>query len=634
VRFSDSGAGTDTGDEDDLLKAIARAPPQTPGPTLGAAGARVGTVLVGKYTLDAVLGVGGMAVVYKATHRNGAKLAIKMLLPQHASDEDIRRRFRREARYANMVDHPGALSVIDDDVSDDGVGFLVLELLQGAPCDQLCAKHGGRLPIEAACATALQVLDVLEAAHAKGIFHRDIKPSNLFVLRDGTVKVLDFGIARLRQSVAGGAHSTQTGGTLLGTPAFMAPEQADATSELDERVDIWGVGATLFNLLSGATVTRPARSLGSVTREVPDPRVDVVDKALRYDPADRWPSASAMRIALLAAYRRAFNGSPGPVALASLLRSDFASEPPDATSSTPPTVRSGGEAPAPATQRPWRVRLWWLACAAALLAAGLFAALLANRPQSVASLTPPAQEELAAITVPAVSEEPAPYVPLAVRSREPIAPAAMTGDALPRSCANARAAGVSSDGPVWIDPDGTGPIRAFEVFCAGMSGGAGEPREYLTLSHGDSSGEPEANATRYVYRGGACDCPDLVRHFARVRLDPRRMAIDPTDGTFATYSRPLTCEAQHRSQCGEGIELAWGAPGSCRAAGDTSGSASIDLRGTPFALAPKVRFVPAGFGAAGKATVSKKRKTATLAGGGLCGSLVSEEPVIPVTQER
>ena len=141
-----------------------------------------------------------------------------------------------------------------------------------------------------------------------------------------------------------------------------------------------------------------------------------------------------------------------------------------------------------------------------------------------------------------------------------------------------------------IDPDGTGPMRAFEVFCAGMTGGrANAAREYLPLS---VHYQADRNFTRFVYGGGACPCPDLVVRFTRVRLDPRTLTVDPTDVSFAKYDRPLNCEAQHASQCGESPQLIWGGAGSCRAPGDKSGSASIDLRGTSFALSPSLRFVP------------------------------------------
>jgi hypothetical protein len=568
-----------------------------------------------------------------------------MLLPEHSSNEDICRRFRREGRFANSVQHPGAVSVIDDDVSDDGAAFLVLELLHGVTCDELCSRCGGRLPLDAACAIGLQVLDVLQAAHDHGIIHRDIKPSNLFILHDGAVKVLDFGIARVRQTAVGGGHVTKTG-TLLGTPAFMAPEQAiGAGMTVDERVDIWAVGATLFTLLSGGTVTRPAHSIATVASDLPSALVDVVDRALKFDPAHRWESARIMRNALGEASRQYFGAPPGPAVLASLVEPESsrvekgvastASVSVPAPAKMPRTLPvtaglvAGTIAPTAHSQQPpssirprTGVRPVWLAGAAALLAAGWFVALPA---------TPrPAKSAAAAVATVAVSDETAPYEAPVPRGETPSAAAG--GGAVPRSCAEARRAGVTSDGPLRIDPDGAGPLRPFEVFCARMAEGA--PREYLPLAHREGVGEPDANATKYVWAGGACRCPDLVRRFDRVRLDPGSMTIDPRDGTFATYDRPLLCEAQHRSHCGDAIDLAWGAPGSCRAAGDTSGSASIDLRGTPFALAPGVRFVAAGFAAAGSATVSKDRKVATLVGGGLCGSMVPEEPTIAVVQER
>ena len=215
---------------------------------------RLGQVLRGKYRLDRVLGVGGMAVVYKAIHRNQAEFAIKMLHPELSLSEDIRNRFLREGYAANSVKHPGVVRIVDDDVAEDGAAFLVMDLLDGLACDRLAPSEGERVPIDVACAIALQLLDVLAAAHAQGIIHRDIKPANLFVLRDGTVTVLDFGIARVRDTMGSGAHATGTG-MLLGTPAFMAPEQAiGKASDIDVRADIWAVGATIFGLASGLNV--------------------------------------------------------------------------------------------------------------------------------------------------------------------------------------------------------------------------------------------------------------------------------------------------------------------------------------------------------------------------------------------
>src|SRR5580704_12385213 len=127
---------------------------------------RIGTVLRGKYRIDRVLGVGGMAVVYAATHRNKKRFAVKMLHPELSTREDIRTRFLREGYVANSVEHPGAVAVMDDDVAEDGAAFLVMELLDGVGVEQLCEKRGNRLPVSAVLAMSYQLLDVLAAAHS------------------------------------------------------------------------------------------------------------------------------------------------------------------------------------------------------------------------------------------------------------------------------------------------------------------------------------------------------------------------------------------------------------------------------------------------------------------------------------
>ena len=273
---------------------------------------RVGTVLHGKYRIDRVLGVGGMAVVYKATHRNQAEFAVKMLHPELSLNAEMRERFLREGYAANSVRHPGVVRVVDDDVAEDGSAFLVMELLDGISCESLRSPDGGPLFLDGACAMALELLDVLAAAHAQGIVHRDIKPANCFLLRDGSLKVLDFGIARVKLAMGGNAHATGTG-MVLGTPAFMAPEQAvGKPSEVDARADLWAVGVSIFSLATGKMVhdaetashllvklaTEQARSLATVLPSAPAPIVQVVDRALALDRAQRWPSAIAMRDAL------------------------------------------------------------------------------------------------------------------------------------------------------------------------------------------------------------------------------------------------------------------------------------------------------------------------------------------------
>ncbi len=274
---------------------------------------RVGTALHGKWTLDRLIDSGGMACVFAATHRNGNRVAIKLLHPGVARNDDARNRFLNEGYAANRVGHPGAVKVLDDDVTADGAVFLVMELLTG----ETLADRIERAPIPAELALFIgdQVLDVLAAAHEKNIIHRDIKPANVFLTEEGTVKLLDFGFARVRE---GGETLTQTrDGIVIGTASFMAPEQAMARREqVGARTDLWAVGATLFTSLSGQTVhqgktmvdrllaaaDKPARPLASVVPTIASEVADVVDRALQFKIEDRWPDARSMQNAVRNAY--------------------------------------------------------------------------------------------------------------------------------------------------------------------------------------------------------------------------------------------------------------------------------------------------------------------------------------------
>ena len=315
---------------------------------------RIGAVLKGKYTIDRVLGIGGMAVVYVATHRNQKQFAVKLLHPELSVMGDLRARFLREGYAANSVKHPGAVAVLDDDIAEDGSAFLVMELLDGESVEHMLER--GPLALPAVLAIGHQLLDVLASGHAKGIVHRDIKPANLFVLRDGSLKVLDFGIARIRDAATtgGSGHSTGTG-MLLGTPAFMAPEQALAkASEIDGQTDVWAVGATLFTLLTGVAVhqgdnpaqlmvqsaTVQARPVGTMVPGLPGAIASVIDGALAYDKASRWPTAGAMRDAIEQASIQALGRPPGKEALATLVQPD-----PSMARTEPPPP---GVTPAPA----------------------------------------------------------------------------------------------------------------------------------------------------------------------------------------------------------------------------------------------------------------------------------------------
>lgn len=277
-------------------------------PLVAKAMARVGMVLRSKWRIDHLIGVGGMAAVYSATHRNGNRVAIKMLHQQMSVDAAVRDRFLREGYVANAVGHAGAVRVLDDDVVDDGSVFLVMELLDGQTLDALWEASGRRLDIANVLWATDGVLDVLAAAHEKGIVHRDIKPENIFITTDGVVKILDFGIARLRDFSASGTATRD--GSMLGTPAFMPPEQAlGRVNEIDGRSDIWAVGAMMFTLLSGqlvhagntanellvAAATQQARQLRDFAPDVPHDLAYVVERALAYDKARRWQDARAMQ---------------------------------------------------------------------------------------------------------------------------------------------------------------------------------------------------------------------------------------------------------------------------------------------------------------------------------------------------
>src|ERR1700679_2748776 len=169
--------------------------------------ARLGTTLRGKYRLDRVLGIGGMATVFAATHRNQAELAVKVLHPELSLREDLKKRFLREGYVANSVKHSGAVMVLDDAIAEDGSAFLVMELLRGGTLETRCEQAAQTLSSRVVTAAVIELLPVLIAAHEKSIVHRDLKPGNLFVTTEGTIKVLDFGIARLRDAAASGDNN-------------------------------------------------------------------------------------------------------------------------------------------------------------------------------------------------------------------------------------------------------------------------------------------------------------------------------------------------------------------------------------------------------------------------------------------
>jgi serine/threonine-protein kinase len=274
---------------------------------------RVGSQLLGKWHIDALLGVGAVGAVFAATHRNGRRVAIKMMHRHQADSERTVSRFVREGYAANLVGHAAVVGAFDDDVSEDGCPFLVLDLVQGEPLGELLTRRGP-MAWSRVLDVADQLLDALAAAHDKGVLHRDLKPENLVLTAEGTLRILDFGIARIDTNDDDVRLTVR--GFAMGTPGFMAPEQARGMWEqVDPRTDLWAVGATMFALLTGrdvhiesnvhkmliAAMTRPAPPLREVVPEAPASVADIVDRALHFERDARFPSARAMQDAIRAA---------------------------------------------------------------------------------------------------------------------------------------------------------------------------------------------------------------------------------------------------------------------------------------------------------------------------------------------
>lgn len=278
-------------------------------------GARSGQVLLGKYRVERLLGRGGMGEVYEARHVVvGRRFAVKFLKQAATGSSETRARFLREAQAAGALDNEHIAAVVDFDWAADGAPFLVMEYLNGESLAEVLRREGV-LPLRRVLGILLQVCDGLAAAHAAGIVHRDLKPGNLFVVARSDapelVKILDFGVAKLMRAEPDGSNTAS--GAVLGTPLYMAPEQARGERSVDLRVDIHALGVIAYESLSGQRphpgdgynailahiLTQPVRPLRELCPELPQGLVRAVERALAFEPSDRHESASALAAELL-----------------------------------------------------------------------------------------------------------------------------------------------------------------------------------------------------------------------------------------------------------------------------------------------------------------------------------------------
>ena len=262
----------------------------------------IGKLLDNRYEILELIGVGGMARVYKARcHRLNRLVAVKILRDDLAQDAELRRRFHDESHAVAMLSHPNIVAVYDVSRSSD-IEYIVMELIDGITLKQYMQKKGNKLNWREALHFITQIVKALGHAHSRGIIHRDIKPHNIMVLRDGSVKVADFGIAR----VTSGGHSTLTQ-EALGSVHYISPEQARG-SHIDERSDLYSAGVVLYEMITGrlpfegdtpvSVAIQHINSIPLSPREI-DPTIPealeaITMKAMAPDPDNRYPSADAM----------------------------------------------------------------------------------------------------------------------------------------------------------------------------------------------------------------------------------------------------------------------------------------------------------------------------------------------------
>ena len=294
-------------------------------------------MVAGKYRFVRRLGEGGMGVVYEAEHtRMQQRVAIKMLLPEIMDRPDLVSRFEREARAAGKLKSDNIARVLDVDVTESGMPYMVMEFLEGSDLGEILERRK-TLPVADAVDFVLQTCHAMAEAHAKGVIHRDLKPSNLFVIGDGAarrVKVLDFGISKLENEEEARVTATQT---TIGTPLYMSPEQIRSAKHVDARTDIWSLGVIVYELIAGRTPFEgsttaaaaaicldPPPPLAQFRADVPRELERAIHGALQKNAGDRFQSVQE----LAAALAPFGSGAVGPIAAPAMTTPPPPSRPP------------------------------------------------------------------------------------------------------------------------------------------------------------------------------------------------------------------------------------------------------------------------------------------------------------------
>lgn len=278
----------------------------------------IGHELDERWRLVRIIGEGGSSTVYEAVHRNGRRAAIKLLSRSaERSSHEARKLATTESTIANRLGHPAFVEVFDDRVTPEGIPYLVMELLEGVTLERLRRAEGGRIPLAQALPILESILEALVFLHQAGFHHRDVKPTNVFVLDDGRVKILDYGLASAEEGLRGRSAR------LVGTPGYMSPEQARGEWwRVDALSDQWSAAATAFAVLTGRLVHEGSTSeellLKASTCDVdlgesglPVEIVAVLERALAFDRTARFPDVHAMLSVLRTAATNGFHYASG-----------------------------------------------------------------------------------------------------------------------------------------------------------------------------------------------------------------------------------------------------------------------------------------------------------------------------------